>query len=135
MSEQIIKLAQINDPIIDNLANTDDQLNQLNQEVAEIVGDYQQANFQNQSEISFFNFNNHFFLLTLLGLIMLAISLAFLRKELKYGSAHKNRVESKSSKEVVLPVVVHNIEKPVEVNKEKKTAVISGRKIKVVKIK
>ena len=78
MSEQIKKIVQVEDPIMDNLLETDNKLNELNQEVVAIVDEYQEVH---KPEFSFFNFNNPFFLLTLVGLFMLTFALWFLQQE------------------------------------------------------
>jgi len=136
MSEQINQLVQANDPILNNLVETDNKLNDLNQAVVDIVGDYQETNFGNASQPSFFNFNNSFFLLTLLGLVMLAIALAFLKKELKRGGERKSevRVELQPAPEENLPPrIIYNDRRPSPAKEKKATT--TGRKIKVVKLK
>lgn len=137
MSEQINKLVQANDPILNNLVDTENKLGDLNREMVNIVSDYQETNSIGQSEPSFFNFNNSFFLLTLLGLVMLAVALAFLKKELKQGGQKKSEVrpEPKPEKEVTLPPRIVYNEKQSSPAKEKKSTASTARKIKVVKLK
>ena len=128
MSEQIKKIVQVDDPIMDNLLETDNKLNELNQEVVAIVDEYQEVH---KPEFSFFNFNNPFFLLTLVGLFMLTFALWFLQQELKYlkpGKAKKKKSAKHSKPEIkTLPKLE---EKVVQKSSSKNI-----RKIKVLKIK
>lgn len=128
-----------NDPILNNLAQTDQKLQELNQEVVNIVNQYNQINSPQSSEVSFFNFNNPFFLLTLAGLFLLAFALWFLRYELKKNSGHK--IKKNISPQLVNPekieTSVSSIHKtePAQEKKEDKSIKSSGRKIKVTKVK
>jgi len=156
MFEQIRQIVQANDPILNNLANTENKLNELKQEVSVILKDYQAVN---TSETSFFNFDNPFFILTLVGLVMLVFALWFLRQELKYGknkAAINSIIEIKPKAEatecksfhvatgvtteatecksfhVAKPTVSKTeLRYPSRANSQKST----GRKIQVVKIK
>src|SRR3989339_1786044 len=124
MSEQINKLVQADDPILNNLVDTENKLGDLHQEAVNIVSDYQETNFTSPSEASFFNFNNSFFLLTLLGLVMLAIALAFLKKELKRGGERKSEVlvELQPAPEENLPPrIIYNDRRPSPAKEKKAT--------------
>jgi Holliday junction resolvasome RuvABC endonuclease subunit len=134
MSEQIIKLAQANDPIINNLVDTENRLNELNQEVGVILEEY---NTINQAvEPSFFNFDNPFFLLTLVGLLMLAFALWFLKQELKYYRPKKNKKIKATKPEIKVAPIIKYPEPDIEPKKIiKKPAKKTSRKIKVVKVK
>lgn len=101
------------DPIINNLVETENQLNELNQEVVAILDDYQTTN---KSEASFFNFDNSFFLLTLVGLFMLAFALWFLQQELKHSRPKKEKIVKHIKPEVkVAPKIEEKkVEKKVE---------------------
>jgi hypothetical protein len=137
MSEQIIKIAQVNDPILNNLVDTENKLNQLNQEVGLILQDYQAVN---TTKPSFFNFDNPFFLLTLVGLIILVFALWFLKQELKHSKPKKIKSQPVKSPKVEIKTVPKiKEEKPeVKISKpkpDKKIIKSKGRKIKVVKIK
>ena len=131
MSEQIIKIAQVDNPIINNLVNTENKLDELNQEVNVILSDY---NYAKPTETSFFNFNNPFFLLTLLGLFLLVFALLFLRKELKYEqNKHKLNIIRKEEAEIREKDKV--IKEAIKVDKKLKVNKAKVRKIKVVKVK
>ena len=129
MSEQIKKLVQLDDPILNNLVDTENRLNELNQEVGAIVNEYQETN---RAESSFFNFDNPFFLLTLVGLFMLAFALWFLKQELKHFKPKKIKPAKVTKPEIKAKPVkeIRTKEKLVEKTSPKKV-----RKIKVVKIK
>lgn len=137
MSEQIIKLAQADDPIINNLVNTENRLSELNQEVGTILDDYQS---NNQPEISFFNFDNPFFLLILAGLFLLAFALWFLKQELKHSKAKKTKIITEVKQKIEIKTAPEIKVKTPEVEKIKIEALKEaprkkGRTIKVIKIK
>lgn len=137
MSEQIIKLAQADDPIINNLVNTENRLSELNQEVGIILDDYQ-AN--NQAEVSFFNFDNPFFLLILAGLFLLAFALWFLKQELRHSKTKKIKTEPKVEAKIeikTVPKIKTKISEVEEIKTEplKEVPRKKGRTIKVIKIK
>jgi len=135
MSEQIIQLAQVNDPIINNLVDTENRLNELNQEVGAIVQDYQTVQ---KPETSFFNFDNPFFLLILAGLFVLAFALWFLQQELKRAKPKKEKVITPEKNIVkTIPEVKQKTAEPekIEKTKTKISKKKKGRTIKVVKIK
>lgn len=136
MPEQI---DNINDPILDNLAQTDQKLQDLNQELVGIVEDYNQINHLQSADVSFFNFSNPFFLLTLAGMFMLAFALWFLRYELRQNSPHKVTKQSSINIDKEIKIENHQFtnnkaraEKP---KSEIKAVKSSGRKINVVKVK
>ncbi|MFA6308089.1 MAG: hypothetical protein WCS88_03345 [Patescibacteria group bacterium] len=138
MSQQIIQLAQVGDPILNNLANTENKLLELNQELGSIVVDYQNIN---TASPSFFNFDNPFFLLTLVGLFMLLFALWFLKKELKYEQ-NKNKLSIIRKKELELKEKLAKEEEEKKIKLKKVQAIelekaskIKGRKIKVIKVK
>lgn len=131
MSEQIRQIAQVDDPIINNFIDTENKLNELNQEVVAILENYQSVN---TVQPSFFNFDNPFFLLTLIGLIMLVLALWFLKQELKHNKPKK--VKSIQKEKLEISVIPKVEEKKVEPTKTiKKTGHTKGRKIKVIKVK
>ncbi|MFA6466422.1 MAG: hypothetical protein WCV71_01015 [Patescibacteria group bacterium] len=137
MSEQIIKLAQAEDQIINNLVNTENKLNELNQEVGVILNDYKTTN---QPEVSFFNFDNPFFLLILAGLFLLAFALWFLKQELKHSKTKKTKIIAEVKEKIEIKTVPEIKVKTSEVEKVKteplkETPRKKGRTIKVIKIK
>lgn len=147
MFEPIKKLAQANDPILNNLQNTENKLQELNKEVGSIVSEYNNLNYGVQNQASFFNFDNPYFLLTLVSLFVLALALWFLRYELKAKNKASKKVEpktfiqksdpfhdNKEKKEEEEPRITYNSkkEKPAATIKKVKS---SGKKIKVVKVK
>jgi SAM-dependent MidA family methyltransferase len=148
MSNEIIKLAQADSSIGDNLAATDSKMVNLNKELAGLLDQYEKINFS-QSSQSFFSFENPYFWVLLFGLFLLAIGLLLLLKELKENnvSSRQEKIEAiLNPKEVIAPKEIVLEPEPVEEEKvvEKKSATpraSSGQtkrkaiKIKVVKVK
>lgn len=123
MLDKII-LAQLDDPILQNLNQTDQQVNELNNQVNNLLSDYsQQGRFA-----SFFNFDNPFFLLTLFGLVLLAIGLLSLYVEIKKPSKHKQKTQATENHKESKPKPAEK--KQIEASQKKKPV-----KIKVVKVK
>lgn len=132
MSDKIKIIAQANDPIIKNLQDSNSKLNELNSQVNSLLHQYQQNNTES---VSFFNFHNPFFLLTLLGLFMLAFGLIFLRQELKRGDkiAKVKKIEHQTDKKEKELKVARSITKTETT--EKKTLEIPKKDKKSIKIK
>lgn len=146
MFEPIKQLAQANDPILNNLQDTENKLQELNREVGAIVYEFNDANSATNSQVSFFNFDNPYFLLTLAALFMLALSLWFLKHELKAKSKMTAKKEPQTfvqrtdpfqnskDKTEDEPRITYNQKKEKSEASQKK-AKTKGKKIKVVKVK
>ena len=132
---------KIEDPILNNLAESDEKVLELNNEVNTLLGNY---NLDDFGTSTFFNFENPFFLITLVGLILLAFGLWFLHQELRYRAASHSRknlhAKVQHSKPVLKlvkeeKVVKEHRKEPVRENKEDKKIIKKKRKIPVVKVK
>jgi|GEM_PF-2599220 len=136
MSEQIKYIVQIDDPILNNLVETEKHLQEVNTELVEMVEDYNQTNYDVSSEQSFFNFYNPFFVMTLVGLVLLVFALWFLKIELKNYKPKKIKIENnfqaKEDKNDLPPRITYH-EHPQA--SDSKKAISKGKKIKVVKVK
>ncbi|MBT4849849.1 hypothetical protein HON36_03280 [Candidatus Parcubacteria bacterium] len=130
-----IILAQEN-TVLENLVESEIKLRELNSEVETIVNDYTDIPAK-ASGYSFFNVDNLYFWLLLVGLVFLAFGLVFLMAELK--KFNKVRPEVKEVKKVATKIYkeVEKIETREVKKKVKKISTPKKRpvKIKVVKVK
>ncbi|PIR06308.1 MAG: hypothetical protein COV55_04225 [Candidatus Komeilibacteria bacterium CG11_big_fil_rev_8_21_14_0_20_36_20] len=92
---QVIKLAQESD-ILENLVESEEKLQDLNDR-ANIIIDKYNSMTAGVEHSSFFNFNNIYFWLVLVGLLLLAFGLLFLLAALKNPTP-------KIKKEIVKPL-------------------------------
>ncbi len=131
MPQTIIKIAQNSDQIIDNLAETDAKVESLNNELNNLVSQYRQS-LSGTDAAAFFDFHNPFFLLTLLGLVLLMIGLWFLYYELRHPSPSQVRTAYRQPEPTAKKTSHHQPQPAVA------KAVRTGKKpvkIKVVKVK
>ena len=130
-----IILAQEN-TVLENLVESEIKLRELNSEVETIDNDYTDIPAK-ASGYSFFNVDNLYFWLLLVGLVFLAFGLVFLMAELK--KFNKVRPEVKEVKKVATKIYkeVEKIETREVKKKVKKISTPKKRpvKIKVVKVK
>ncbi|MDD5749830.1 MAG: hypothetical protein PHO91_03560 [Patescibacteria group bacterium] len=141
MFEKIkIAQAQENGDIIGKLEADDQKMVELNSSLLNILDEYQTLNFS-QSSQTFFSFNNPYFWALLIGLLLLALALGTLMKELKKGSSSSPALPkmTDTAKTVVPPLTTNTA--PVQASKEQSAVKASQRaakkslKIKVVKVK
>ncbi|MBU1203085.1 hypothetical protein KKH39_03555 [Patescibacteria group bacterium] len=126
MFDKIKLIAQADDQILKNLNQTEQELIDLNNEVNIMLSDYDK---NSHSFSSFFDFSNPFFLVTLIGLTLLAIGLWFLYLELKNSPGKaKTRPQTEPSK----PSQPSPKEEKKDIPPVKKKKSV---KIKVVKVK
>lgn len=140
MSNEIIKLAQADSSVGENLAATDSKMVNLNKELVNLLDQYEKINFP-QSSQSFFSFQNPYFWVLLFGLFLLAIGLLLLLKELRGNnvSSRQEKIDAiLNPKEVVAPKEIFlepELVKEKKVVEEKPRVKRKSIKIKVVKVK
>lgn len=126
---------QINNPVLDNLENSEAKLQQVNGQLDSLLSEYHKVS-TDVGDSSFFNLDNIYFWLVLIGLVLLAFGLWFLMTELKYYSSRQRLKKSQPSREEVptIRTVIKEQKKQAVKNssqpKRKKPV-----KIKVVKVK
>lgn len=131
MIEEII-LAQnttstpVTTEVIDNLRDSEVELNQLNQQFDNLREEYK-AVVNNLDNPSFFNFDNVYFWFVIVGLLLLVFGLWWWLLELKKESKVK-RVEVETTPEVKEEVVILEPVKKTKTNK--KVIKVKVRKVK-----
>ena len=125
MFKQIIQTVRAQE-VLDNLVESEEQLQDVNNELVNLTDQYL-AN--NEVSTSFFNINNIYFWIVIGGLIFLAFGLILLIVELKKGSSVKEVEEDEPD---FGSVEIQHEEDEIEEEEPKKTKV---KRIKVKKVK
>ncbi len=131
----MIKLAQNESEVINNLIESDNKLNELNTELNSLTQEY--AGNMTTAGNSFFNLSNTYLWFVIGGLVILSFTFIFLIVELKKPRKKKERIEkikNNSDKETKISNirrVEHDYEAEEKAAKKPKGPV----KIKVLKIK
>ena len=86
-----------NSEVIENLVNSEEKLNELNQRLGELATDYQTV-ANNIDQPSFFNVENIYFWFVICGLLLVAFGLWFWLVELKNPSTKKQPKEKPAKK-------------------------------------
>lgn len=117
-----------NEQIMDNLADSEARLQELNGRLDVLKQDYNTM-VANNDFYSFFNFDNIYFWFVLIGLILLAFGLIFLLVELQHSKSEKKPKIEKVEEEI------EETEEETEEVEEQKPKKSEPKKIKVVKVK
>lgn len=127
---------EVNNPVMDNLSASEDKLQEVNKQLDSLVSEYHEIS-GTVGESSFFNFDNMYFWLVLVGLILLAFGLWFLMTELKYYSPKRKvkKVSGISSEPATIKSVIKQETKKKKTKKTKTAKKKKPVKIKVVKVK
>ena len=140
MFEKIkIAQAQENGDIIGKLEADDQKMVELNNSLLNLLDEYQTLNFS-QSSQAFFSFNNPYFWALLIGLLLLALALGTLMKELKKGSSPATLPKMTDTTKTAVPPLATKTattvaSKEQSAVKTSQPAPKKSLKIKVVKVK
>lgn len=135
MLEQKIILAQNTADTIENLIESEKELDALNQELDSLTQEY--AANMTHTEISFFNIANPYLWFVIGGLMIVSFALIFLIIELKKPRKPKERIDKikfDSNKEVKIENI-RRVEHDYEAEEKAKKKPKGPVKIKVLKIK
>ena len=115
-SEKIIKIAQVDTDPLQDLADSQAKLQNVNLQVLELT---EQFDFGTEgSSASFFDFGNIYFWFVLVGLVLLAMGLLFLMLELQQSAGKPVKVKHIEPKPAKQPIISVK-KKPVKVKKSK----------------
>ena len=129
--------AQEANKVIENLADSDAKLQELNTELIELTTEYTQSNAE-PIYYSFFNIDNVYFWFTVGGLLLLAVGLLFLLIELKKYQPKKVKIKEPKPRPIKEKKIKHRKEEPAKVEQkieEPKEVKKKPVKVKVIKVK
>ncbi|MDP2812338.1 MAG: hypothetical protein Q8O32_01465 [bacterium] len=112
MSNEIIQLAQAEASVVENLEASDQKMIDLNNKLVGFLDEYEKLNFSQNGQ-SFFSFQNIYFWVLLIGLLLLALGLILFLAELK-----KNAKDKKEEKVASILAQEEEVEEAEETEEE-----------------